>query len=292
MVPLPPALTPEDRARAGAAAVRARQIRADLKNRLRKGEITYLQVIYSENEEVLRMRVIDLLKSIPMIGDTRAKSIMERVGISPKRRIAGLGKIQLQKLEKELLLKSEETPTGKLMVISGPGGVGKSTISKILSRKPNIWVSVSATTRYPRENEKDGVDYYFLTDEKFESMIENDEFLEWADFAGAKYGTPKLAVTEHLRQGQNVVLEIEIAGARKIRKVEPSALLVFIAPPSIEELAARLEGRGSDDLARRAARLALAEAEMAAAIEFDHQIVNTSVDETVNSLISLLVASD
>ena len=176
----------------------------------------------------------------------------------------------------------------KLIVLSGPGGVGKSTvISYLPANESNVWVSVSATTRSPRSGEVDGIDYYFLSDSEFDTWISEDKFLEWADFAGARYGTPKQFVDEHLNSGKSVLLELEISGARQVRAKNPQALLVFLAPPSWEELEERLLKRGTDTEARRAARLALARAEMAAQGEFDLTLVNTSVEEVAKRLISL-----
>ena len=179
----------------------------------------------------------------------------------------------------------------KLIVLSGPGGVGKSTvISYLRTNESNVWVSVSATTRAPRIGEIDGIDYYFLSDSEFDSWISEDKFLEWADFAGARYGTPKQFVDEHLNNGKSVLLELEISGARQVRAKNPEALLVFLAPPSWEELEERLFKRGTDTEERRAARLALARAEMAAQGEFDLTLINTSVEEVAKRLISLALA--
>jgi guanylate kinase len=176
----------------------------------------------------------------------------------------------------------------KLIVLSGPGGVGKSTvISRLRATESDVWVSVSATTRAPRTGEIDGVDYYFLSDSEFDLWITEDKFLEWADFAGARYGTPKQFVNEHLENGKSVLLELEISGARQVRAKNPDALLVFLAPPSWEELEERLLKRGTDTEERRTARLTLARAEMAAQGEFDLTLINTSVEEVATRLISL-----
>jgi guanylate kinase len=148
-------------------------------------------------------------------------------------------------------------------------------------------VSISATTRAPRSTETDGNDYYFLTEEEFDARIIKNEFLEWAHFAGARYGTPREGVDKALSMGKNVLLEIEIEGARQVRKHSTEAILVFLAPPSWEELVSRLEGRGSDSPERRAHRLELAQNEMEAAAEFDHIFINDEVERVVEALVLL-----
>lgn len=176
---------------------------------------------------------------------------------------------------------------GKLIVLSGPGGVGKSTIVKVLKTHPEFFFSVSATTRLPRPGEVDGEAYHFVSDQEFDSMIQSGEFLEWAEFAGARYGTPNAPVDAALALGKNVLLEIEIAGARQVRSKRRDALLVFLEPPSFNELEERIRGRATDSEERIKARLALAREEMAAANEFDHRVVNHRVEEVVEALVSL-----
>ncbi len=261
-----------------------------MKVALAHGEVSFFSALWDPKPSIQRMKVHELLKAVPGVGAIRADAIMERAGISFSRRIGGLGKHQLAALRKELSLSKIDSPKGALVVMSGPGGVGKSTITSALRADPRFWISISATTRAPRHNEKDGVDYFFLTEENFDRMVAAGEFLEWATFAGARYGTPKAPIESWRELGKHVLLEIEIEGARQVRLADPSALMVFISPPSWEELAARLQQRGTDTPERQAARLALAEAEMAAANEFDHNLVNHQVEQVLEQLVSLATA--
>ena len=288
-MPTPPKLTPEQRAAALDAAKQARRSRSDVKEQVRTGQLKLLQVIElaSTNEAIAKMRVSELLESMPGVGKVRATSILDRLGISGTRRIQGLGVLQLQKLKKEFTPPTGAIRPGKLFVLSGPGGVGKSTITKALADHPEFWVSVSATTRTPRSGERDGVDYFYISAEEFDRRISANEFLEWAEFAGNKYGTPANAVKEKLSKGLNVILEIEIDGARQVRKSSEDAKLIFIAPPSWEELVKRLEGRGTDSVERRNERLKLAQEEMAAQSEFDYVVVNDQLDRVIAELVSL-----
>jgi len=181
---------------------------------------------------------------------------------------------------------------GKLIVLSGPGGVGKSTISNEIRKDDRFVLSISFTTRKPREGEIDGYDYHFITDGEFNELIATNALLEHAQFAGAKYGTPRSAVESALESGKHVLLEIEISGARQVRNHFPTAILVFLMPPSWEELKARITARGTDHPERIAARLELAEAEMAAASDFDQILVNHEVDEVVRGLVALATAAE
>ena len=286
----PPKLSAEQRAQASAAGVLARRERSYVKEQISQGSLNIFDAINDPREAIQRMRVLELLTAVPGIGAKRAELLMERIGISPSRRIAGLGDKQLQALRNELSVNKSDLARGALLVMSGPGGVGKSTITSVLRDHPSFWISISATTRAPRENERDGHDYFFLTDDKFDAMIQAGEFLEWAEFAGARYGTPRTPVEQWRNLGKHVLLEIEIAGARQVRSADPEALLVFIAPPSWEELVSRLTSRGTDSPERRAARLALAQEEMAASVEFDHILVNSEVEEVAAQLLSLATA--
>jgi guanylate kinase len=177
----------------------------------------------------------------------------------------------------------------RLTVLSGPSGVGKSTVVAHMRKvHPEVWLSVSATTRKPRPGEKPGVQYYFVDDDEFDKLVANGELLEWADFAGHRYGTPRQAVLEKLDAGVPVLLEIDLQGARLVRKAMPEAQLVFLAPPSWEELVRRLTGRGTESPEVIERRLAAARVELAAESEFDVTLVNTSVEDVARELLALM----
>ncbi|MEV5341775.1 guanylate kinase [Streptomyces sp. NPDC052676] len=177
----------------------------------------------------------------------------------------------------------------RLTVLSGPSGVGKSTVVAHMRKEhPEVWLSVSATTRKPRPGEQHGVHYFFVTDEEMDKLIANGELLEWAEFAGNRYGTPRAAVLERLEAGEPVLLEIDLQGARQVRESMPEAQLVFLAPPSWEELVRRLTGRGTEPPEVIERRLDAAKVELAAEREFDETLVNTSVQDVARELLALM----
>jgi guanylate kinase len=178
---------------------------------------------------------------------------------------------------------------GKLFVITGPSGVGKGTlIRRLREAVPGIDLSVSATTRAPREGERDAEDYHFMEPAEFDRRVSAGEFLEHADYASHRYGTLRSEVEPRLARGASVVLEIEVQGARQVRGTMPDAVQVFIAPPSAATLRERLEGRGTDSAEQIASRLAVADAELGARDEFGHVIVNDDVDRAAEELASLV----
>lgn len=181
----------------------------------------------------------------------------------------------------------------RLTVIAGPTAVGKGTVVRwLLEQDPNIQVSVSATTRAPRPGEIDGVSYFFVSESEFDEMIAKGELLEYAVVHGAnKYGTPRKSVEEALLAGKQVILEIDLQGARQIRQSMPAANLIFIAPPSWDELERRLKGRGTETTEQIAVRLATAEQELAAQAEFDHVIINNEVAQCGQEVLDLMKAS-
>lgn len=284
---LPPILSSSDRAIAGSKAVKARKERSEIKTKLSSGEISIFDLFNDQRDSILRMKLSDALKAVPGVGEKRVEQIFAKTGISRSRRIAGVGRKQIDLLRQEMLLMKKMPSFGKLIVVSGPSGVGKSTITNKLKTHPKFWVSVSATTRARRANEVENKDYKFVSDSQFDQMVKENQFLEWAEFTGAKYGTPAQPVTVALAKGLNVILEIELNGARQVRKNVSDAILVFIEPPSWQELESRLINRGTESSESLERRLTRAKEELKAAAEFDYVLVNTRVEQVVAELVSL-----
>ena len=180
-------------------------------------------------------------------------------------------------------------PPGRLTVLSGPSGVGKGSVVKVLrARHPHVWLSVSVTTRAPRPGEQHGVEYLFVDQAEFDAMVAGGDLLEHDAHMGASYGTPRRPVEEQLAKGNSVLLEIDMNGARQVRATMPDAQLVFLAPPTFDELARRLIGRGTEDAATVRMRLDRARIEMAAEDEFDVVVVNDDLEAAADRLVALM----
>lgn len=173
----------------------------------------------------------------------------------------------------------------KLFVLSGSSGVGKGTVLKgFLDKNPNFMLSISCTTRKPRQGEVDGVNYFFISKEDFKNCIENDKFLEWAEFAGNFYGTKKKYINQCLQEGKDIILEIDTQGALQVKKQMPEAVLIFICPPSYETLENRLRGRHTEDEETIQKRLEQVKVELERAEKFDYKIVNDNLEDAINEL--------
>ena len=315
----PPSRSPEQLRAALDRSRTVRRARSQLRDQLTSGAVTGSEVLASAPSDpiIAALPVRWLLLALPGIGPGRADDAMLDMGISTGRRLQGLGSRQHAALAQWLARyegrrdRTASRPTSKaataaahatlenatlenptlapLVVVAGPSGVGKSTVVRApLTMAPSAWLSISATTRSPRSGEVDGRDYHFVTPAAFESMISADELLEWATYAGNRYGTPRGPVQDHRARGVPVLLEIDVQGARQVRLSAPDARLVFIAPPSADALATRLAHRGSEDPAAMTRRLAIAREEMAAQREFDVVLVNADVQQTAQALVACL----
>ncbi|OGI18719.1 MAG: guanylate kinase [Candidatus Melainabacteria bacterium RIFCSPHIGHO2_02_FULL_34_12] len=183
------------------------------------------------------------------------------------------------------------SPKGKVFVLTGPSGVGKGTIVERLFKKVNnIYLSVSATTREKREGEKEGINYFFKSKEEFKKMVDDNEFLEWAEFAGDFYGTPKFYVNNYLSCGKDVLLEIELQGAKQIKQKCPDAILIFLAPPTFEALEERLIKRQTESVEKVKVRLKKAKEEMKEIKLFHYLVINDKLDEAVENVISIILS--
>ncbi len=280
-----------DPAVGAAAALRARRARAEVKRAVHARERTALQVVEHawEHPDSVEagIRVPELLDAIPGIGKHRAERALERLEISPRKRVGGLGSRQRERLRAWL---DVDPAPARLIVLAGPTAVGKGTVAQhVRDHYPWIRHSVSWTTRAPRPGEIDGVHYTFVSDAEFDEGLADDAFLEWAKVHNShRYGTPRAQVQSVLDTGDSVLLEIDLQGARQIRDRMPEALLVFLAPPSWEELVRRLVGRGTEDEEERSRRLATAEVELASQDEFDAVVINRDVAEAAAEVVALI----
>lgn len=286
-----------DRHAASRAAVAARRARAAVKKDITAGERApsdVLAVAFADPQSVeAGLRVTDFLTSLPSIGVTKLPQTLERLGISPRKRLGGLGSHQrtsLSRFVEEFERKRGIVPQPRLIVLAGPAGVGKGTVAAaITAALPQVHLSVSATTRDPRPGEVDELNYYFVTHDEFDALITSDQLLEWATVHKTnRYGTPRRPVENALAEGRPVLLEIDIQGARQVKLAMPEARLVFLLPPSWDELVRRLVNRGTESEEDRARRLETATSELAAQHEFDVRIVNDDVTKAAQQVVDLM----
>ncbi|MGZ0710867.1 guanylate kinase (plasmid) [Coraliomargarita sp. W4R53] len=296
---MPDSRTPPevDRVAASRRAVAARRERAALKKDVTMRVISPQELLRrawaAPESPAGAMRVTEFLTCIPAIGEGKRDRILQDLEISSVKRIGGLGSRQRSALTAFLDGRWPETAPrsgrSRLLVLAGPTAVGKGTVAaEIKKNHPEIFLSVSATTRAPRSGEVDGEHYYFVDDTEFDRLIDAGEFLEHATVHNShRYGTPRAPIERVLAEQRTVLLEIDLQGARQVRSNDPSAALVFLLPPSWAELVERLVGRGTEDDAERARRLRTARGELAAQAEFDFRVVNDDVSRAAAEIARL-----
>ena len=287
-----------DRVAASRRAVAARRERAALKRdvstRVISPQELLRRALAAPESAAGAMRVPEFLTSIPAIGEGKRSRILDELGISPVKRLGGLGvrqRVALQRfLDSRWPEQSARTGRSRLVVLAGPTAVGKGTVAaEIKARHPKIHLSVSATTRPPRPGEVDGEHYFFVDDAAFDRLITDGALLEHATVHNRfRYGTPRAPIETALADGRTVLLEIDLQGARQVRAADPSAILVFLLPPSWDELVHRLVGRGTEDREERTQRLRTARRELAAQNEFDYRVVNDDVGAAAREVVSLV----
>lgn len=282
---------------ASAIAVANRRARAAVKDAIASGSRAPLEVARSawddDSSPEASLRLGEFIESIRGIGTTKSERILAELSIHPRKRLGFLGVRQIAALGQWLRARDGDGSgdvTGKLIVVAGPTAVGKGTVvARIRELHPEVRFSVSATTRQPRPGEIDGVHYYFVTDGEFDNLVASDQMLEWAVVHGQnRYGTPRKPIDEALRAGESIILEIDIQGARQVKVAMPEAVLVFLLPPTWEELVRRLTTRGTESAEEQARRLETAKVEFEAQYEFDVTIVNDDVDTAAEAVVSLM----
>jgi len=292
-----PVVPEVDRAAAARRAVERRRARAALKRDLTMRVVTPQKVLERATADADSvegsMRITDFLLALPAIGAGKRDRILTELQISPVKRLGGLGVRQRAVLngwlDGRFPVLEPRGGRSRLLVLAGPTAVGKGTVAAhIREHNPEIHLSVSATTRLPRPGEIDGVHYYFVDDAEFDRLIADGELLEYAVVHNkSRYGTPRAPIDAALAEGKTVLLEIDLQGARQVRRAEPAATLIFLLPPTWDELVQRLVGRGTENAEERARRLRTAKVELAAQNEFDHLIVNENVATAAAEVVEL-----
>ena len=279
-------------------AVERRRARAAVKREIQSGVRNPLSVAreaWSDADSpAAGLRITEFLGSIAGIGVVKIRRILDDLEISPRKRLGALGARQTESLSSWLLDRqthdSRANMRGRLVVVAGPTAVGKGTVvARIRERHPDVKFSVSATTRDPRPGEVEGEHYFFVTDEEFDRLVETKQMLEWAVVHGQhRYGTPRGPIVAALESGSSIILEIDIQGARQVKMAMPEAILVFLLPPSWNELVRRLQTRGTEGPEEQARRLDTARVEYDAQSEFDVTVINDDVDVAAEAVVHLM----
>ncbi|KQS05472.1 MAG: guanylate kinase [Microbacterium ginsengisoli] len=290
-----------DRVAASQRAVEVRRARASLKRdlsfRVVTGQEVLRRAIADPQSPSGTLRITDFLTALPAIGEGKRDRVLEELAISPVKRLGGLGARQREVLAGWLDERFPEPRPrrgrSRLIVLAGPTAVGKGTVATYIKEHfPEILLSVSATTRPPRPGEVEGEHYFFTGELSFDRLIESGQLLEWATVHNKyRYGTPRGPIEEALAAGRTVLLEIDLQGARQVRQAAPDATLVFLLPPSWDELVQRLVGRGTEDAEERERRLRTAKVELASQNEFDYRVVNQDVAAAAREVVELAKAS-
>ncbi|WP_072313584.1 guanylate kinase [Agrococcus sp. Marseille-P2731] len=282
---------------AGRAAVEARRARAAVKRALAAGQRGPRDVAerawHEPGSPEARLRVTEYFASLRGMGPARVDALLSTLGIAAGKRLGGLGGLQRERV-RGWLDGVDPSRRPRLIVLAGPTAVGKGTVAQYVREHfPQIRQSVSATTRAARPGEIDGVHYAFVSDADFDRMVDEGEFLEWAKVHNhARYGTPRSSVQAALDEGSSVLLEIDLQGARQVRESFPDAMLLFLAPPSWDELVRRLVGRGTETESERERRLETAKVELASQPEFDATIVNADVAAAAHAVVEHILAAE
>ena len=282
-----------DRVAASRRAVAARRERAALKHDVAMRVITPQELLQraldAPDSPAGAMRITEFLTALPAIGEGKRDRVLAELEIAPVKRLGGLGTRQRAALTAWLDGLQPRSGRSRLIVLAGPTAVGKGTVAAyIKDHHPEILLSVSATTRAPRPGEVDGEHYFFVDDDGFDALIADDALLEHATVHNAfRYGTPRAPIEKALAEGRTVLLEIDLQGARQVRAAAPDATLVFLTPPSWDELVNRLVGRGTEGAEERARRLKTAKVELAAQGEFDYRVVNDDVARAAAEIAAL-----
>jgi len=286
-----------DRVAASRRAVAARRERAALKHDVAMRVITPQELLQraldAPESPAGAMRITEFLTALPAIGEGKRDRVLAELEIAPVKRLGGLGTRQRAALTAWLDGRfpplQPRSGRSRLIVLAGPTAVGKGTVAAyIKDHHPEILLSVSATTRAPRPGEVDGEHYFFVDDAGFDALIADDALLEHAKVHNAfRYGTPRAPIEKALAEGRTVLLEIDLQGARQVRAAAPDATLVFLTPPSWDELVNRLVGRGTEGPEERARRLKTAKVELAAQGEFDYRVVNDDVARAAAEIAAL-----